>query len=107
MRRVNRNEIMGKIGTIVNKVSFFKVDRKIKPEDQFEKDLGIDSIGNVEFIDAIEEEFDFEFSDQEIDTIKTVSDILDLIQEKIAVPDRRTLASVVSNNRTFTADDHL
>jgi acyl carrier protein len=83
---MDRNEIMGKIEIIVNKVSLLKVDLKIKPEDQFEKDLGIDSIGNVEFIDAIEEEFDFEFSDQEIDTVKTVNDILDLIMEKIAVP---------------------
>lgn len=45
-------------------------------------DLDIDSIDLVDFIMVIEDEFDIEFSDEELDEIDTLSDIVSLIESK-------------------------
>ena len=45
-------------------------------------DMDIDSIDLVDFIMVIEEEFDIEFSDEELDEIETLSDIVSLIESK-------------------------
>lgn len=45
-------------------------------------DLDIDSIDLVDFIMVIEDEFDIEFSDEELDEIETLSDIVCLIESK-------------------------
>lgn len=45
-------------------------------------DLDIDSIDLLDFIMTIEEEYDIEFSDDELDEIKTLNDIVDLIEKK-------------------------
>ncbi|WP_297790227.1 acyl carrier protein [uncultured Anaerococcus sp.] len=45
-------------------------------------DLDIDSIDLVDFIMVIEDEFDIEFSDEELDEIETLSDIVSLIESK-------------------------
>lgn len=43
-------------------------------------DLGTDSIGLLELVMAIEEEFDIEISDENLDDIKTVGDIVKNIE---------------------------
>lgn len=45
-------------------------------------DMDIDSIDLVDFIMVIEEEFDIEFADEELDEIETLSDIVSLIESK-------------------------
>nr|WP_072537680.1 phosphopantetheine-binding protein [Anaerococcus mediterraneensis] len=45
-------------------------------------DMDIDSIDLVELIMAIEEEFEIEFADEELDEIETLSDIVSLIESK-------------------------
>lgn len=45
-------------------------------------DMDIDSIDLVDFIMVIEEEFDIEFTDEELDEIETLSDIVSLIESK-------------------------
>lgn len=45
-------------------------------------DMNIDSIDLVDFIMVIEEEFDIEFTDEELDEIETLSDIVSLIESK-------------------------
>lgn len=45
-------------------------------------DMDIDSIDLVDFIMIIEEEFDIEFTDEELDEIETLSDIVSLIESK-------------------------
>ena len=48
----------------------------------FEKDLGMDSLDTVELVTAVEEEFDIEVDDKDIDALKTVGDALAYIQTK-------------------------
>ena len=45
-------------------------------------DMDIDSIDLVDFIMVIEEELDIEFTDEELDEIETLSDIVSLIESK-------------------------
>jgi acyl carrier protein len=53
---------------------------KIKPESDFVKELGADSLDVVELVMAIEDEFDMEIEDQEASKITTVQDALDYIE---------------------------
>lgn len=46
------------------------------------KDLDIDSIDLLDFIMTIEEKYDIEFSDEELDQIGTLDDIVNLIEKK-------------------------
>lgn len=45
-------------------------------------DMDIDSIDLVDFIMVIEEEFEIEFTDEELDEIENLSDIVSLIESK-------------------------
>ena len=45
-------------------------------------DMDIDSIDLVDLIMAIEEEFEIELADEELDEIETLSDIVSLIESK-------------------------
>ena len=55
---------------------------KLLMETTFE-DIDADSLDIVELVMALEEEFDLEISDQEIENIKTVGDIVKYIESKV------------------------
>ena len=55
---------------------------KIKPEADFTKDLGADSLDVVELVMSIENEFDIEIEDQVASQITTIQDALNYIEEK-------------------------
>jgi len=54
---------------------------KLKGETTFE-DIDADSLDIVELVMALEEEFDLEISDQEIENIKSVGDVIEYIGSK-------------------------
>ncbi|PWA50026.1 Acyl carrier protein (ACP) [Artemisia annua] len=65
---LEKSQVTDRIVDIVK--SFPKVDpSKVTPEVHFQKDLGLDSLDNVELIMAIEEEFKLEIPDKEADKI--------------------------------------
>lgn len=50
----------------------------------FEADLNADSLDAVEFVMALEEEFDLEnLADEDVERFKTVGDVVDFIAERI------------------------
>ena len=53
---------------------------KIKPEANFAKELGADSLDVVELVMSIENEFDIEIEDQAASQIATIQDALDYIE---------------------------
>jgi len=53
---------------------------KIKPSDDFAKELGADSLDVVELVMAIEEAFDIDIADEAAGNIYTVQDALDYIE---------------------------
>ena len=63
-------------------VDQFGVDEsKIAMETAFVEDLNADSLDIVELIMAIEEEFDIEVDDTQVEHIKTVGDVVNYISE--------------------------
>lgn len=53
---------------------------KIKPESDFGKELGADSLDVVELVMTIEDEFEIEIEDQAASQITTVQDALNYIE---------------------------
>ena len=54
---------------------------KITESSKVIDDLGADSLDLVDLVMTIEEEFDVEISDDQVDVIKTVGDIVKYIEE--------------------------
>lgn len=54
--------------------------KDISLETSFKDDLNADSLDLVELIMALEDEFDLEFEDEEVDSIKTVEDAKNYIK---------------------------
>ena len=57
---------------------------EVKPESNFQNDLGADSLDTVELVMALEESFDIEIPDEAAEGIATVGDAVKYIQEKQA-----------------------
>jgi acyl carrier protein len=55
---------------------------EVKPESNFQNDLGADSLDTVELVMALEEAFDIEIPDEAAEGITTVGDAVKYIQEK-------------------------
>lgn len=60
------------------------LDRKeITPEKSFIDDLGLDSLDVMTLAMAIEEDFDIEVPDDDVEGIKTVQDVFDYLHKKL------------------------
>ena len=57
-------------------------ESKVTPEAKFIDDLGADSLDTVELVRAFEEKFNIEIPDDAAETILTVKDAIDFIQNK-------------------------
>jgi acyl carrier protein len=58
---------------------------KVKPEADLQKDLGLDSLDTVEMTVGLEDRFDIEIPDEELEDVVTLNDAIDLIQQKATV----------------------
>ena len=67
--------IADKLGTRVDDVT---------PEKELVNDLGADSLDVVEIVMAVEDEFNIEILDSEMDVLKTVQDWTNLVSTKLA-----------------------
>jgi len=56
---------------------------KINDEANFEEDLDVDSLGVVELLMALEDEFDVKIPDEEAESIVTVGQAIDMVQGKL------------------------
>ena len=68
------------IDIIVDKLGVEK--NKVTPEANFINDLGADSLDQVELIMELEEEFDLEISDEEAESLTTVSEVINFLDSK-------------------------
>ena len=55
---------------------------EVKPDSNFQNDLGADSLDTVELVMALEEAFDIEMPDEAAEGIATVGDAVKFIEEK-------------------------
>lgn len=57
-------------------------EESVTMESLISDDLGADSLDVVDMVMSLEEEFDIEIPDEEIETMKTVGDIVKFIEAK-------------------------
>ena len=75
------SEIENEVKQIV--VEHLGIDEsKVTPEAKFIDDLGADSLDTVELVMAFEEKFGIEIPDDAAETIQTVQNAIDYIQNK-------------------------
>ena len=58
-------------------------EEKVTPEASIADDLGADSLDIVDRVMSLEEEFDLEIPDDQVENIKTVGDIVKYIEDNI------------------------
>lgn len=75
------DENLVRLQTIVGKQLSINPSR-VKPDAEFTKELGADSLDIVELIMAIEDEFEIDIEDQAASRIATVQDALDYLEKK-------------------------
>ena len=56
---------------------------QVTRETSFVNDLGADSLDTVELVMAFEEEFDLEIPDEDAQKMRTVSDIINYLKDKV------------------------
>lgn len=59
-------------------------ENKITEESVLSTDLNIDSLDNVEFIMALEEQFEIEIPDEDAEKILTIKNAVDYVNDKLA-----------------------
>ena len=77
---MNREEILEKVEEIFQDV-LDQDDLSLKESDTPNEVEDWDSIANVDIIVAVEGEFDLSFGIERVQNIKSVKDIIDLVQE--------------------------
>jgi len=79
---MDRGEVSSRLTGVL--VSELGLDAdKIKDEAHFEEDLDVDSLGVVELLMALEDEFDVKIPDDEAESIVTVGQAVDLVTKKL------------------------
>lgn len=78
---MTQEEILKKItDVIVAKLEVKAED--VKPESEFGNDLGADSLGRVELVMALEDEFEVEILDSDAEKFLKVSDVVAFLEAK-------------------------
>jgi acyl carrier protein len=80
---MSQEEIFEKVRGIVAEQLSVK-EGEVKPDSNFQNDLGADSLDTVELVMALEEAFDIEIPDEDAETITTVGEAVAYIQKKQA-----------------------
>ena len=79
---MERSEVASKLEQVL--VSELGLDAdKIEESADFESDLEVDSLGVVELLMALEDEFDVKIPDEEAENIHTVGQAIDLVHGKL------------------------
>lgn len=78
---MSEKEIYAKIVEIIQEHDSSKLH--ITPELSLKEELGVDSVDLMEFIINLEEAFDIEIPDEDMDNFKTISDVVVYIHEKL------------------------
>lgn len=79
---MDRSDVSERLGGVL--VTELGLDaEKINDEAHFEEDLDVDSLGVVELLMALEDEFGVKIPDEEAESIMTVGQAIDLVHGKL------------------------
>jgi acyl carrier protein len=79
---MDRGELVKKMSQFVREAMMGRVS-EVTPEDDLANDIGMDSMGAVEFVTMVEEEYGISVSAGELGNIKTLNDAVDLVLKKM------------------------
>lgn len=80
---MDRSEIESRVKSLL--ISELGLDAdKVSAEAKFEEDLEVDSLGVVELLMALEDEFGVKIPDEEAEEIGTVGEAVDVVVAKLA-----------------------
>jgi acyl carrier protein len=78
---MNREEIKEQVFLKIEEIVWDDVDRN---EDlELRKDIGFDSLDCVEFLMHVERDFKISIPDEEAEPVKTVKEVIDIIEQKV------------------------
>ena len=78
---MNREEIKEQVFLGIEEIVWDDVDRN---EDlELRKDIGFDSLDCLEFLMNIERDFKISIPDEEAEPVKTVKEVIDIIEQKV------------------------
>ena len=81
---MEKAQLTGEMSELVRKsLSLSNTKIEIRPDSDFVKDLGMDSMGLVDFVMMIEDKYNVRIEDDEIKQIKTVENVVDLLNNKL------------------------
>lgn len=78
---MNRDEIKEQVFLGIEEIVWDDVDRN--EELELRKDIGFDSLDCVEFLMHIERDFKISIPDEEAEPVKTVKEVIDIIEQKV------------------------
>ena len=78
---MNREEIKEQVFLGIEDIVWDDVDRN--EELELRKDIGFDSLDCVEFLMHIERDFKISIPDEEAEPVKTVKEVIDIIEQKV------------------------
>ncbi|MCI0425004.1 MAG: acyl carrier protein [Actinobacteria bacterium] len=79
---MERNQVAERlVGVLVSELGLDAA--KINDAAHFEEDLDVDSLGVVELLMALEDEFEVKIPDDEAESIMTVGQAIDLVHDKL------------------------
>ncbi len=76
------SDVVERVQKLISDELQIDLNRVVLDADLFD-DLNFDSLDTVEMVISIENEFDIEIQDDEIDSIRTVRQISDLVQDLV------------------------
>lgn len=79
---MERDEIFEKLKKVITDVLDIE-EEKISFESNFLEDFGADSLDIVEMVMAIEEEFNIEIPDEDVEKVLSVNDVINYIQSAV------------------------
>ena len=82
---MERSEIMSGFAEVAVKLLNVKPEQ-VTEDARFDEDLGVDSLGLVEFVMEVEDVFGVKIPEDELDGISTVGQAADLVEAKLAAP---------------------
>ena len=80
---MDRQDVLAGMAEVA--VELLRVDPSIVTDSaSFEDDLGVDSLGLVEFVMAVEDRFDVKVPESSLEGVTTVGQAVDLVLERLA-----------------------
>lgn len=79
---MERSEVAERLETVLVTELGLDAD-KIEEDAHFEEDLDVDSLGVVELLMALEDEFEVKIPDEEAESIVTVGQAIDMVHKKL------------------------